>query len=60
MVTSIDMPAPVRHLHNFEASLANTEKHIQLEIVSEPETAHHIIKIERLQAEAKEISRKDR
>jgi trimethylamine--corrinoid protein Co-methyltransferase len=45
MVTSMDMPAPVRHLHDFEASLANTEKHIQLEIVSEPETARHIIKI---------------
>jgi trimethylamine--corrinoid protein Co-methyltransferase len=45
MVTSLDMPAPVRHLHDLEASLANTEKHVQLETIAKPEVARYIIEI---------------
>jgi trimethylamine--corrinoid protein Co-methyltransferase len=45
MVTSLDMPASIRHLHDLEASLANTEKHVQLETMVKPEIARYTIEI---------------
>ncbi|MEM2466775.1 MAG: trimethylamine methyltransferase family protein [Candidatus Bathyarchaeia archaeon] len=45
MVTSLDMPAPIRHLQDLEASLANTEKHVQLETIVKPKVARYVIEI---------------
>ncbi|MEM0007611.1 MAG: trimethylamine methyltransferase family protein [Candidatus Bathyarchaeia archaeon] len=45
MVTSSDVPAPIRHLHDLEASLANTEKHVQLETIVKPKVARYAVEI---------------
>jgi len=45
MVTSQDFPAHVRVLHDLEAALENTEKHVQLETVTTPDEARNEIKI---------------
>jgi len=43
MVSSQDTPPHVRHLHDLEASLANTEKHAQFETTMSPEEAKYQI-----------------
>jgi len=45
MVTSQDFPAHVRVLHDLEASLNNTEKHVGFETTTTPEEAKNEIKI---------------
>ena len=43
LVSSQDTPSHVRHLHDLEASLANTEKHVQFETTVSPEEARYQI-----------------
>lgn len=43
LVTSQDTPPHVRHLHDLEASLTNTEKHVQFETTVSPEEARYQI-----------------
>jgi trimethylamine--corrinoid protein Co-methyltransferase len=43
LVTSQDTPPHVRHLHDLEASLTNTEKHVQFETTMSPEEARYQI-----------------
>ena len=58
MVTSMDVPAPIRHLHDLEASLANTEKHVQVETIVRPEVARYVIEIAATISGGKEKLRK--
>lgn len=39
MVSAQDYPAYVRHLHDLETSLANTEKHVTFETTTSPKEA---------------------
>ncbi|MEM3613159.1 MAG: trimethylamine methyltransferase family protein [Candidatus Bathyarchaeia archaeon] len=45
MVSAQDYPAHVRHLHDLEASLANTEKHVTFETTMSPKEARYQIEI---------------
>jgi len=45
LVTSQDFPAHVRVLHDLEAAVNNTEKHVQFETTTTPEEARNEIKI---------------
>ena len=45
MVSAQDYPAHIRHLHDLEASLANTEKHITFETTMSPEEARYQIEM---------------
>jgi len=45
MVSAQDYPAHVRHLHDLEASLANTEKHVTFETTMSPKEARYQIEM---------------
>lgn len=45
MVSSQDCPPHTRHLHDLEASLSNTEKHVTFETTMHPEEARYEIEI---------------
>ncbi|MBS7636539.1 trimethylamine methyltransferase family protein, partial [Candidatus Bathyarchaeota archaeon] len=45
MVSAQDYPAHVRHLHDLEASLENTEKHVTFETTMSPKEARYQIEI---------------
>jgi trimethylamine--corrinoid protein Co-methyltransferase len=45
MVSAQDYPAQIRHLHDLEASLANTEKHVTFETTMSPKEARYQIEI---------------
>ena len=45
MVSSQDHPPHTRHLHDLEASLNNTEKHVTIETTINPKEAKYIIEI---------------
>ncbi len=45
MITSQDVPAHVRVLHDLEASLNNTEKHVQFETTTSPDEARFQIEM---------------
>jgi len=54
MITSQDVPAHVRVLHDLEASLANTEKHVMFETTTTPDEARFQIEMAALVAGGKE------
>lgn len=45
MVSSQDVPSHIRHLHDLEASLANTEKHVTFETTMHPKEAQYQIEM---------------
>ena len=45
LVSAQDYPAHVRHLHDLEASLANTEKHVTFETTMSPKEARYQIEM---------------
>jgi len=45
MVSALDIPAHIRHLHELATSFENTEKHVQIETTTQPEEAKYIIDI---------------
>ncbi|UCC32884.1 MAG: trimethylamine methyltransferase family protein, partial [Candidatus Bathyarchaeota archaeon] len=54
MITSQDTPAPARVLHDLEASIANTEKHVMFETTITPDEARSQIEIAALVAGGRE------
>ncbi|MGD8505573.1 MAG: trimethylamine methyltransferase family protein [Candidatus Bathyarchaeota archaeon] len=54
MITSQDVPAHVRVLHDLEASLANTEKHVMFETTITPDEARFQIEMAALVAGGKD------
>jgi len=45
MVSALNIPAQIRHLHEIATSFENTEKHVQIETTTQPEEAKYIIDI---------------
>jgi trimethylamine--corrinoid protein Co-methyltransferase len=45
MVSSQDFPPNTRHLHDLEASIANTEKHVTIETTMNPKEAQYLIEM---------------
>jgi trimethylamine--corrinoid protein Co-methyltransferase len=58
MITSQDVPAHVRVLHDLEASLANTEKHVMFETTITPDEARFQIEMAALIAGGKDELKK--
>ena len=58
MITSRDVPAHVRILHDLEAALANTEKHVMFETTTTPDEARFQIEIAALVAGGNEALKK--
>ena len=58
MITSQDVPAHVRVLHDLEASLAHTEKHVMFETTTTPDEARFQIEIAALVAGGNEELKK--
>jgi trimethylamine--corrinoid protein Co-methyltransferase len=58
MITSQDVPAHVRVLHDLEASLANTEKHVMFETTITPDEARFQIEMAALVAGGKDELKK--
>ena len=58
MITSQDVPAHVRALHDLEASLANTEKHVMFETTTTPDEARFQIEMAALVAGGKDELKK--